>query len=124
MRGFETNHHFTNLKLPARSGEPGSDIAGDVRGQPIPRGAIMKPPRGELDRRIMRDAMGADGRRSDRGMRTKGRVVLIIRSAVYRSGLSIGGARSSIGGGMRWSPSRGSWKSANQEGDPFRAGSL
>jgi hypothetical protein len=84
----------------------------------------MKPPRDELDRRIMRDATGSDGRRSNRGMRTKGDVVLGIRSAVYRSGLSIGGARTSIGGCSRWSTSRGSWKSANQEGDPFRAGSL
>lgn len=86
----------------------------------------MEPPRDELDRRIMRDATGSDGCGSNRGMRTNCHVVLGIRSAVrcYRSGLSINGARTSTGGCMRWSTTRGSWESANQEGDPVRAESL
>ena len=61
----------------------------------------MEPLRDE-DRRLMTDATEPDAHRPNRGMRTQGHVVQGI---------------------TRWSTSKGSWKSANREGDPLRAGS-
>ena len=60
----------------------------------------MELPGDELDGRTMRNTGGSDGRRSNRGMRPKVDVVLGIGSVVP------------------------CYRSENQEGDPFHAGSL